>query len=129
MSISSNFNRFYHGVVLSQVLNAKDFKGRPVRDIQFREWKDTSTGSALTFYKDEDYYDLDDLKEIFKLMNLNYPIDGDSKESTTTISSKDLSYHIDWVLKIMGENGIELAFIREEWERLLMSAGIEKEAA
>jgi len=120
--ISSSFGRFYHGVVLKQALDA-------ARQIYFREWKDNNTGGCLTFYKYEDYYDLEDLKNIFKLMNLNYPLDADGKTSTTEITSKELSLHIEWVLKIMGENGIELDFIREEWDRILLNANIRKEAA
>jgi len=127
MKISSQFNRFYFGVVLTQVLNAKDDLKRPIREIQFREWQDTSHGGALTFYKYEDYRDVEDLKEIFKLMNLDYPIMGDSKTSTIEVTSKELSRHIEWVIKIMGENGIELDFIREQWDRLLEQAGIEKD--
>lgn len=126
LQISSQFNRFYHGVVLNQVLNAKDDLGRPVNSIQFRDWKDTNTGGALTFYKHEDYYDIDDLKEIFKVMNLDYPIESDGKVSTKEITQRELSRHIEWVLKIMGENFIELDFVREEWDRILKSAGIER---
>jgi len=126
MEISNPFNRFYHGVVLNQVLNAKDHHGSPITWIQFREWVDTKSGGALRFDKFIDYSDLNDLKQIFKLMNLNYPIDKEDKASTTKISSKDLSDHIGWVLKIMGENGIELDFVHEQWERVLEQAGIEK---
>ncbi len=122
MEISSPFNRFYHGVILKQVLEAKDFNGRAITNIQFRAWKDTSTGGALSFDKYVDYEDIEDLKEIFKYLNLNYPIDKEAKSSTTKINSKDLSDHIEWVFKIMGENGIELELIRLEWERILKEA-------
>lgn len=119
MTISNRFNRFYHSAVLKDAFDQ-------ARELQFREWKDADTGGALTFYKNEDYYDIDDLKQIFKLMNINYPIDDESKVGTANITSKELSDHIEWVIKIMGQNGIELEFIREEWERTLREAGIER---
>jgi len=70
---------------------------------------------------------MDELKQIFKLMNLYYPIEEDGKVSTCDITSKELSRHIEFVLKIMGENGVLLPFIEEGWQRLLEQAGIEKE--
>ncbi len=120
MTISQHYNKFYHGVVLKDAFNQ-------ARQISFREWKDTDTGGNLIFYKNEDYYDLDDLKQLFKLMNLNYPIEEDSKVSTNEITSKELHDHIEWAIKILGENGIELQFISDEWDRLLKENGIDKE--
>jgi len=113
--ISSNYNRFYHGIVLNDAFTK-------ARQLSFREWEDTNTGTCLIFYKNEDYYDMDDLKQLFKLMNLNYPIEQEGKTSTSNITTKELGEHIEWVIKVMGENGIELDFIREEWDRLMKEA-------
>lgn len=120
MNISNPYNRFYHGVLLKQAFDNS-------RQISFREWKDTNTGGCLIFYKGEDYDTMDELKQIFKLMNLDYPIDEDAKTSTRDIDSKELVRHIEWAVKILGENGVLLPFIEEQWERILQDAGIEKD--
>jgi len=120
VEISGAFNRYLHGVVLNQCFTNS-------RQISFREWLDTNTGGCLIFYRGEDYDTMDELKQIFKLMNLYYPIEEDGKVSTCDITSKELSRHIEFVLKIMGENGVLLPFIEEGWQRLLEQAGIEKE--
>ena len=119
MNISNNFNRFLHGVVLKQCFDNS-------RQVSFRSWKDTTTGGCLIFYRGEDYDTMDELKQLFKLMNLYYPIEEDGKVSTRDITSKELSRHIEFVLKIMGENGILLPFIEEDWDRILQDAGIHK---
>ena len=113
--ISSRFNRFYHSLLNEAYQKA--------RQISFREWKDTNTGGCLIFYKHEDYEDMDDLKQIFKLMNLNYVVDGDKKLSTTKIDNKSLCLHIEWITKILNENGIEFDADIEKWERLKKDAG------
>lgn len=112
--ITSNFNRFYHALLNEAYQKA--------RQISFREWKDTNTGGCLIFYKHEDYEDMDDLKQIFKLMNINYSVDGDKKLSTAKINSKALCEHIIWITKILNENGITFKHDDEEWERILNNA-------
>ena len=119
MNISQRFNRYLHGVVLDQCF-------RHSRQVSFREWKDTGTGGCLIFYRDEDYEDMNELKQLFKLMNLDYPIEEDGKVSTRDITSKEMTRHIEFVLKIMAENGTLLPVVEEEWQRLLEQAGIEK---
>jgi hypothetical protein len=119
MNITSQYNRFYHGVLLKQAFDAAS-------DIQFREWKDTRTGTAFTVRKFEDYEDMDDLKQLFKLFDLDYPAEEDGKTSTRNISSKALHDHIEWVILILGQNGVSLRYIEEEWDRLLEKAGVIK---
>jgi len=114
--ISSPFNRFYHAL-LNEAYNK-------ARQISFREWKDNRTGGAMIFYKGEDYYDMDELKQIFKVMNINYAVDDDKKISTSKIENKALCDHIEWITKILNENGIEFCHDIEEWERLKQNAGI-----
>ena len=116
MQISNNFNRFYH-MILSQVF-------KKAGHLSFRNWIDTSTGGSLTFLKYENYESIDDLKTIFKLMDINFPMHGDSKASTVDLTSKELSDHISWVLKVVAENGIVLPVVEEEWQRLLGDADI-----
>jgi len=66
---------------------------------------------------------MDDLKQIFKLMNLNYAVDGDKKLSTNKIENKELCRHIEWITKILNENAIEFDHDIEKWERLKQQAG------
>lgn len=114
-TISSPFNRFYHALLNEAYKKA--------RQISFREWKCDQTGGCLIFYRMEDYEDMDDLKQIFKLMNLDYEVDGDKKLSTTKIDNKRLCRHIVWITKILNENGIEFDHDIERWEQIKREAG------
>ena len=129
MNISKSFNRFYHAL-LTEFFNK-------TRSVSFREWK-SSNGGCLVFYKgtadDGDYdcvacpkdtpFELDtSLKTIFKNMNTNYYVDDDKKISTTDIDNKALCEHIDWVTKILNENGFEFEHDIRKWERLKREAG------
>ena len=114
MTISSEFNRKYHAL-----LNEAFMKSRK---ISFREWLDTNTGTCLIFWRDEDYTDMDELKQIMKLMNIDYSVDGEDKLSTTKVDNHQLMRHIDWIRKILNENGIEFDEDIEEWERLKQQA-------
>ena len=71
---------------------------------------------------------MDDLKDLLKLLNLDYPIDEETKngkESTVpTLSNKDLVQHIEFVLRLAGDNGIELDLVREDWEKLMKDSRI-----
>ena len=114
MTISSQFNRKYH-----VLLNEAFIKSR---SISFRQWLDTNTGGCLKFWRGEDYDDMDDLKQIMKLMNIDYAIDGEDKLSTTKVDNHQLMRHIDWIRKILNENGIEFDEDINEWERLKQQA-------
>jgi len=112
--ITSNFNRFYYAL-----LNEAYHK---LRQVSFREWKSDQDGGTLTFYKHEDYTDMQELKEIFKLMNLDYAVDGDKKISTAKINSKALCQHIVWITKILNENGHTFDYDDAEWDRIMAEA-------
>ena len=126
MNISQNFNRFYHSL-LTEFFNK-------THSVSFREWEDGQTGTCLIFHRYEDYdcvaspkgtpfmHDTS-LKTIFKYMNTDYPLSDDGKVSTTTIDNKALCRHIDWVTKILNENGYEFAHDLEKWERMKQEAG------
>ena len=115
MNISSNFNRFYHKAVLTELY-------RKCGTLKFRLWVDSETGGIFEFTKGEHFNDMDDLKQLLKNMNLDYAVDGNSKISTSDIDSKALSQHIEFVIALAGENGIEFGFIQDQWERLLEQA-------
>ena len=115
MKISPEYNNFYHGATISDVL-----KG--CSRIVFNELIDTATGKAFEIVKHEDYTTLDDLKQLFKILNTDYPIDERElslKMSTKNIDNKQLGDHIDFIIKTVGESGYEVSFVREEWERIM----------
>jgi hypothetical protein len=82
---------------------------------------DTRTGGAFIIRKYDDYNDMDELKQLLKILNVNYGVnvEKDCKISTTDIEVKELLNHIEWVLLIASQNGIELDMVREEWDRLI----------
>ena len=116
MEISGRYNRFYHAI-LTEAYNK-------ARSISFREWKSDQGNGCLIFYCGEDYDTMDELKQIFKLMNLDLPVDGDKKLSTTKVDNKQLCRHIIFIEKILSENGIEFQYNIEEYERIKLIAGI-----
>ena len=115
MNISSNFNRFYHKAVLTELF-------RKCGTLKFELWIDEETGGIFEFIKGEDFSEMDELKQLLKNMNVDYAVDGEEKLSTSKIDSKALSQHIEFVIALAGENGIEFGFIQDEWERLLEQA-------
>ena len=110
-----NFSGFYHAI-LTEAYNK-------ARSISFREWKSDQSDGCLIFYRGEDYEYMTDLKTIFKLLNLDYAVDGDKKLSTTKVDNKQLCRHIVWITKILNENGITFNHDDEEWQRILREAG------
>lgn len=114
MEISNRFNRYYHGAILKDLFNKSN-------DILFRSLKDTRTNRAFKIVKHQDYNDVDDLKQLLKILNVNYGVDTlkDKKISTKDISVKELLNHVEWVFELAAQNSIELNVVREEWERLV----------
>lgn len=115
MNISSRFNRFYHKCVLVDLYNKTN-------TIIFNHLMDTSTGATLVINKYEDYNDMEDLKQLLKLLNLDYAVDEekDKKVSTKDINSKALMQHIEWCIEVGNYNGVELDFVKAEWDRIKM---------
>ena len=114
MIISSRFNRFFHSAVLTDLFN-KSVK------LQFENLIDTRTNQLFAIEKYEDYQDMDDLKQLLKVLNLDYAVDEekDKKISTKDIENKALIQHIEFCIQVGIWSGIELNFICEEWERLI----------
>jgi len=115
VNISSNYNRFYHKAVLTELY-------RKCGTLKFRLWIDDEAGGVFEFTKGEHFNDMEDLKQLLKAMNLDYSVNGNDKISTRDIDSKALSQHISWTIALAGENGISFGFIEEEWNRLLNEA-------
>lgn len=114
MIISSRFNRFFHSAVLTDLFN-KSYK------LQFENLIDTRTNQLFAIEKYEDYQDMDDLKQLLKVLNLDYAVDEkkDRKISTKDIENKALIQHIEFCIQVGIWSGIELGFVQEEWERLI----------
>lgn len=112
-NVSLQFNKFYHKCVLSDLYNKAP-------SLQIRSLIDTRTGGAFRIYKYEDYNCVDELKQLLKILNVNYEVDEqkDCKISTKDIEVQALLDHIEWVIKVGVQNSIELDFVRLEWEQL-----------
>lgn len=113
MDISVRFNRFYHSVLNDLY--------RKSQSLQVRDLIDTRTGGAFRIWKHEDYNCVDDLKQLLKILNLNYAVDEekDKKVSTKDVDNKELLNHIEWMVKVSHWNSIELDFVHQEWEYLI----------
>jgi hypothetical protein len=112
MKISSFFNRFYHGVVIKQIKQLDNIK----TDINY-------LGRMFEFSPKQ--ISIDSLKQLLKAVNLGYPRDDKGKPlSTIDIENKELLRHIEYLIKLCGNNGDTLQFVEDEWERLKMEAGI-----
>ena len=119
MKISTSFNRFYHSAVLTELF-------KKCGTLKFSLWIDEETGGVFEFVKGEHFNDMDELKQLLKNMNLDYAVNEDKKISTVDIDSKALMQHIEWCIRLAGDNNITFGFIEDEWARLLRSCGIEK---
>lgn len=105
MNISHKFQKFFFGVV------CKEIKKLPPMKIRFMgEW------SMINFrqVKSSSIY------QILKQLNKNYPLDEDkTKLSTTKMTSKQMTEHIQWIERVVAFNGHTFDYITIEWERLL----------
>ena len=58
--------------------------------------------------------------QILKQLNKNYPLDEDNtKLSTTKMTSKQMTEHIQWIERVVAFNGLCFDYVTSEWERLL----------
>lgn len=104
MLISQRFQKFFFGVV------CKEIKQLPPMKIRFR-----GVWSMINFrcVKSKSIY------QILKQLNKNYPLDQDgSKLSTTKMTSKQMTEHIQWIERVVAFNGHCFKYVTAEWERL-----------
>jgi hypothetical protein len=105
MIISHKFNKFFHGVVCKEIKKLPPMKIRFMGEwsmINFRQVKSTS------------------IYQILKQLNKNYPLDEDgTKLSTTKMTSKQMTEHIQWIERVVSWNGHTFDYVSQEWERLL----------
>lgn len=80
-------------------------------------------------YFDMRFVDDNAVYQFLKLVNPHYPKDetGLTPVSTTRIDSKALTQHIQWIERWTALNGIEMPYIVEAWDKILLEAGIEKD--
>lgn len=115
MNITNAFNSFYHGVVLKDMYEK-------AYSLKIKGVKDTRTNNTFILQKYDDYDSLDELKQLLKIFNFSYQNNEDEyigKLSTKDIDNKELIKHIEWCIRLMGENGLELDFVTEEWDKLI----------
>ena len=117
MLLSTHFNRFFHGVVCKQI---KENANYPLR------YQHPLTGDwyLIDMRKVSD----DGVYQLLKLVNPDYPkLNNLLPASTKVLTSKHMTDHIQWVERWLGENGVTLPYISEQWDRLLQENGIEKD--
>lgn len=65
--------------------------------------------------------------QFLKLINPTYPKLNDLlPASTTVLEARHLTKHIQWIERWLAENGIVMDYISEEWDKILLEAGINK---
>ena len=109
MKISTKFQKFFFGVICKEL---KTQASKPMRyqNPFNQEW----------FLIDLSKVSSEGVYQLLKLINPSYPkLNGLLPASTTVLSSKHLTQHIQWIERWASENGITLGHIEEEWEQLI----------
>lgn len=117
MLISTRFNKFFFGVVCKQLKEQAE-KPYKYQHPYTREWFEID----IRKIGNENIY------QLLKLVNPHYPkYNNFLPTSTKLITSKEMTQHIQWIERWASENEVTLGYIADEWERILINAGIEKE--
>ncbi len=117
MLISTHFQKFFFGVVCKQL------KEQAIAPYKYQHPL-TGDWYLLDIRKISD----EGIYQLLKLISPDYPrLNNLLPASTKVLSSKQLSEHIKWVERWAAQNGVEMGYISDEWERVLNEAGIEKE--
>lgn len=96
MKISSEFNRFIHGVVLKEIIT----KNILMVDLG---------RSKLTFHPYK--FSPETLKWFLKILDFNYPREVDGKPfSYTKLSEADTLKHLNFIEMLLIDNGYEVEF-------------------
>ena len=102
MNISSQFNRFYHRAIITEIKRINT----PISF--YNRFKIRFSGLSIK-----------SVKMMLKMLDLNYPRSNGEVISIKDIESKELCEHIEFIFKTLAENSITLKVIEDEWERLL----------
>lgn len=114
MVISSVFNRRFHAM-LKEFQYAKSV-------LVFRD--ERYPQGALYMHPRSISYQ--SFKDLIKQVNLDFPKDVATGlgVSTTVLTNKDMVQHLEWFRMVAGDNGFSFSRDDEDWQRLLVSAGI-----
>ena len=114
MTISDPFNRYHHGAVLREAFAKLDFVDWIVHDPETGEKVsvlDVETGDPMRFIKDVDYFDMEDFKQLLKIIDIHYPRRGDGRpKSTRDLTSEEVAAHENFVAQLLIDNGFEPSF-------------------
>lgn len=95
MKVSSNFNRYLHGVLLKEIVNAR-----------FLRISTGKNGDKMLVLRPF-HMDKDSLKQLFKVLDFNYPLDKNAKPlSYTKLNTKELVSHALFLEMTLADNGI-----------------------
>lgn len=111
MQINIRFSRFYHSILNDLYKKSSS--------LVIRELIDTRTGGSFKLTKHEDYSEMDELKQLLKILNLDYKVNEDKKTSTKDIDNKELLKHIEWIFRTASNNGITLDIVEDDWNYLI----------
>lgn len=115
MRVSERFRRFFFGRVIPEIKKAP-------QPLKFQnpftlEW------DLIDFEKVSD----DAVYHVAKMLNPDYPkLKGLYPASTTALTNKHLTRHIQWIERWLSQNGHTCKHIEEEWDKIIQEAGIEK---
>ena len=106
--ISGQSNRFYHGALLKEAFESLDSFELIYHDPDTGEafaWVDED-GRPFRLTKGLDYTTMDELKQVLKYFNLDYPRDSDGRPvSTRDLSQEQLSRHQNYIIQVLIDNG------------------------
>jgi len=79
-----------------------------------------SDGNPFNIQKGEDYNDMNELKQLLKMFNYQYPNDNEEKKkSTCELTTEELLNHAKFIEEICNSNNIDIALFKEEAERFI----------
>ena len=103
MIISSQFNRFYHRAIITEIKRINT----PISF--YNRFKIRFSGLSIK-----------SVKMMLKMLDLNYPRNSMQEViSIKDIENKELCEHIEFIFKTLAENSITLKVVEDEWQRLL----------
>jgi hypothetical protein len=108
MKISSQFQKFFFGVVIPEIKKAP----QPLK----YQHPFTNEWALVDFSKVKD----NSVYLAMKIVNPHYPKANNLfPKSTTLLDSKDMTKHIQWIERFLSQNGHTCKHIEQEWEQIL----------
>jgi len=119
MKISQQFNKLFHGGILNALFNRAGHLTMFYLDpetgmsIEFLD----SEGNPFILQKGIEYSTMDELKQLLKLFNFQYPSNWEKKKSTRDLTTAELLEHAKFIEEICNSNRIDISVFKEEAER------------